>query len=175
MRPGEAKILEWINIDSERNVITLNQPEKGSNPRMWKAPQKLINMLNAIPKTSEHVFPISLKSMKTTWNKTRKRLAENLQNPRLKKISFYTLRHWKATTEYHRTKDIVYVQQLLGHKDVRNTMIYINVEHAIFGAGENDEFIVRVTDKPEEIKELLQIGFEKACQQDNLIFLRKRK
>jgi integrase/predicted RNA-binding Zn-ribbon protein involved in translation (DUF1610 family) len=175
MRPGEIKTLEWINIDSERNVITLNEPEKGSNPRMWKVSQKLIGMLNALPKTSEQVFPGSLKSMKTTWNKTRKRLAQNLQNPRLKKITFYTLRHWKATMEYHRTKDIQYVQQLLGHKDVRNTMIYINIEHAIFGAGDNDEFTVRVTEKTEEIKELLQIGFEYVCQKENLVFLRKRK
>jgi integrase len=175
MRPGEAKILQWINIDSERNIITLNEPEKGSNPRMWKVSQKLIGMLNALPKTSEQVFPGSLKSMKVTWIKTRKRLAENLQNPRLKKITLYTLRHWKATMEYHRTKDIVYVQQLLGHKEIKNTMIYINIEHAIFGASENDEFTVRVTEKPEEIKELLQLGFEYVCQKDNLVFLRKRK
>jgi integrase/predicted RNA-binding Zn-ribbon protein involved in translation (DUF1610 family) len=175
MRPGEGKILQWINIDSERNIITLNDPEKGSNPRIWKVSQKLIGMLNALPKTSEQVFPSSLKSMKTTWLKTRKRLAENLQNPRLKKITFYTFRHWKATTEYHRTKDIIYVQQLLGHKDIKNTMIYINIEHAIFGAGDNDEFTVRVTEKPEEIKEFLQIGFEYVCQKDNLVFLIKRK
>jgi integrase len=175
MRPGEGKIAQWINIDSERNIITLNDPEKGSNPRIWKVSQKLIGMLNALPKTSEQVFPSSLKSMKTTWLKTRKRLAENLQNPRLKKITFYTFRHWKATVEYHRTKDIVYVQQLLGHKDIKNTMIYINIEHAIFGAGDNDEFTVRVTEKPEEIKEFLQIGFEYVCQKDNLVFLRKRK
>jgi integrase len=175
MRPGEGKILQWINIDSERNIVTLNDPEKGSNPRIWKVSQKLIGMLNALPKTSEQVFLNSLKSMKTTWLKTRKRLAENLQNPRLKKITFYTFRHWKATMEYHRTKDIVYVQQLLGHKDIKNTMIYINIEHAIFGASDNDEFTVRVTEKPEEIKEFLQIGFEYVCQKDNLVFLRKRK
>jgi integrase len=160
MRPGEGKILQWINIDSERNVITLNDPEKGSNPRMWKVKQKVIDMLNGLPKTSEQVFPGSLKSMKTTWIKTRKRLAENLQNSRLNKITFYTFRHWKATMEYHRTKDIVYVQQFLGHKDVRNTMIYINIEHAIFGAGDNDEFTVRIATDVKEACALTQVGFE---------------
>jgi len=175
MRPGEAKRLEWINIDSERNVISLNDPEKGSNARMWKVSQKLIGMLNNLPKRSEQVFPSSLKSMKTTFIKTRKRLAANLQNPRLQKITFYTFRHWKATTTYHKTKDICYVQQLLGHKDIRNTMVYINIEHTLFGAGTDDEFTVRVTEKPEEIKTLLETGFEYVCQKDNLIFLRKRK
>ena len=33
MRSGEAKRLQWTNIDSERRIITLNEPEKGSNPR----------------------------------------------------------------------------------------------------------------------------------------------
>jgi integrase len=36
MRSGEAKRLEWINIDFEKNIITLNLPEKRSKPRMWK-------------------------------------------------------------------------------------------------------------------------------------------
>ncbi|MCJ7718419.1 tyrosine-type recombinase/integrase, partial [Candidatus Bathyarchaeota archaeon] len=175
MRPGEAKRIEWINIDSERCVISLNDPEKGSNARMWKVSQKLIGMLNSLPKKNEQVFPSSLKSMKTTFIKTRKRLAANLQNPRLQKITFYTFRHWKATTTYHKTKDVCYVQQLLGHKDIRNTMVYINIEHTIFGAGADDEFTVKVTEKPEEIKTLLETGFEYVCAKDSLIFLRKRK
>jgi len=29
--------------------------------------------------------------------------------------------------------------------------------------------------KPEEVKALLEVGFEYVCQKDNLIFLRKRK
>ncbi|MGD0977760.1 MAG: methyltransferase domain-containing protein [Candidatus Bathyarchaeia archaeon] len=41
-----------------------------------------------------------------------------------RKIHFYTLRHWKATMEYHRTKDILYVMKLLGHKNIANTLIY---------------------------------------------------
>jgi len=30
-------------------------------------------------------------------------------------------------------------------------------------------------EKPEEVKSLLEAGFEYVCQKDNLIFLRKRK
>jgi hypothetical protein len=77
--------------------------------------------------------------------------------------------------EYHRTKDIIYVQHFLGHKDIKNTMIYITVEYTVFGAGANDEFSVRVTEKPDEIKTLLEVGCEYVCQKDNLVFMRKRK
>lgn len=76
MRSGEAKRLEWINIDTEKNLVTLNDPEKRSNPRMWKVSPELVAMLNMLPKTSVKVFgdgPIN--SMKSTFIKTRKRLA----------------------------------------------------------------------------------------------------
>ncbi len=175
MRSGEAKRLEWINIDFEKNIVTLNTPEKGSNPRMWKVSSKLIAMINALPRKSHRIFgngPIN--SMKTTFLRARKRLAAKLQNPRLLRVSFHTFRHWKATTLYHQTKDPYYVKQFLGHKELRSTEIYINIERTLFEPG-SDEFTVKVIDKSEEVKTLLEIGFEYVCQKDSLIFLRKRK
>jgi integrase len=41
-----------------------------------------------------------------------------LQNPRIARIGFKTLRHFKASMEYHKTKDILYVMCILGHKDI---------------------------------------------------------
>jgi hypothetical protein len=62
----------------------------------------------------------------------------------------------------------------LGHKELRNTEIYINIEHTIFEPT-NDEFTVKTAEKSEEVKSLLEVGFECVCQKDSLIFLRKRK
>lgn len=112
--------------------------------------------------------------MKTTFLKTRKRLAAKLQNPRLLRISFHTLRHWKATTLYHKTKDPYYVKQFLGHKSLKSTEIYINIERTMFEPG-SDEFTVKIAEKPEDMKTLLEIGFEYVCQREGLIFLRKPK
>jgi len=175
MRAGEAKRLKWTDIDFERNIIRLNDPEKRSNPRMWKVSQKLIAMLNALPRKSQKVFgdgPIN--SLKTTFLKTRKRLAHKLQNPRLLNISFHTFRHWKATMLYHQTKDPYYVKQFLGHKELRSTEIYITIERTLFEPS-SEEFIVKVAEKPEEIKALLEVGFDYVCEKDGLVFLRKRK
>ncbi len=175
MRSGEAKRLEWTSIDFDKSIITLNAPEKGSNPRMWKVTAKLIAMLYSLPKTHLRIFgdgPIN--SMKTTLIKTRKRLAATLQNPRLLRISFHTFRHWKATMEYHKTKDPYYVKQFLGHASLRSTEIYITIERTLFEAT-SDEFTVRVVKEPEEVKALLEVGFDYVCQKDTLIFLRKRK
>jgi len=46
-----------------------------------------------------------------------------------------------------------------GHKSVKDTEIYINIEQTLFEST-NDEFTVKVANKPEEVKELLEVGFE---------------
>ena len=173
MRAGEAIRLEWADIDFERRTITLNKPEKRSNPRMWKVSKELIAMLKNLPKENERVFGrATYFTMKHALWSTRKRLARKLQNPRLERITFHTFRHWKATMLYHQTKDPYYVKQFLGHKTLKNTEIYITIEKTIFGEY-NDEF--KVASKPEEIKSLLEAGFEYVCEKDGLMFFRKRK
>jgi integrase len=79
MRSGEANKLEWINIDTARRTITLNNPEKGGNPRIFKVSAKLINILNALPKKSQRVFGDSPVWHKGTFSKSRKRIAKNFR------------------------------------------------------------------------------------------------
>jgi integrase len=132
-------------------------------------------MLRMLPKTSTKIFgdgPIN--SMKSTYIKTRRRLAAKLQNPRLLNISFHTFRHWKATMLYHKTKDPYHVKDFLGHRCLSNTEIYISLERTLF-EDQSDEFTVKVAEKPEDIKALLEVGFEYVCQRDSLVYLRKRK
>jgi len=117
----------------------------------------------------------ALDSMKSMFLNLRKKLAVKLQNPRLMNINFHSFRHWKATMLYHQTHDPYYVKDFLGHKSLQNTEIYITVERTMFGETASDEFTVKVAEKSEEIKSLLEVGFEYVCQKDNLIFMRKRK
>jgi len=82
-------------------------------------------MLKSLPRENEKVFGKSrYDTLKQTLQKTRKRLAAKLQNPRLNKITFHTFRHWKATMLYHKTKDPYYVKDFLGYKSIKNTEIY---------------------------------------------------
>lgn len=175
MRVGEARRLEWTDIDSERNTITLNAPEKRSSPRMWRVTPRLIEMLKALPRKEKYVFTGKGRSMEATLKSIRKRLARDLQNPRFIQIHFHTLRHWKATMLYHQTKDPYYVQHFLGHRTLKSTEIYINIEHTLFEAGTNDQYTVKVAEKPDEIKQLLEAGFDYVCQKGELAFMRKRR
>ncbi|UCB59918.1 MAG: tyrosine-type recombinase/integrase [Candidatus Bathyarchaeota archaeon] len=174
MRSGEANRIEWSNLDSQRKTVTLNYPEKNGNPRIFRVSQKVIDMLNALPKEHRRIFGHSANWYRSTFYKSRKRIAHKLQNPRLMKIHLHTLRHWKATTLYHQTKDILYVKEFLGHKRIEDTMLYIQVAEAIFRET-TDEFTVRVAKESEEIQGLLGVGFEYVCEKDGLMFFRKRK
>jgi len=127
-----ARRLQWIDVDIERNIIILNQPEKGSRSRVFKVSPKLMGMLQSLPKESEKVFHGDLDVKQRTFLETRKRVADVLQNPRILKIRFHTFRHWKATMLYHITHDPLYVMNFLGHNGLRNTLIYINLEKVMF-------------------------------------------
>lgn len=176
MRRGEAKRLEWTNIDSERNTTTLNEPEKHSNPRIWRVTPQLVAQLNALPRNNPKVFgDCRMDSLKSAFLHLRKKQAGKLQNPRLLNIGFHTLRHWKATMLYHRTKDPFYVRDFLGHKSMKNTEKYVNIERKMFADYGDDEFTVKLTSKPEEATKYLEVGYEWVGVKDSLIFLRKRK
>jgi len=52
-RSGEAIQLKWVDVDNRNNTITINEPEKGGNPRIIKVSSKLIAMLNDLPHTEK--------------------------------------------------------------------------------------------------------------------------
>lgn len=174
MRAGEAQNLEWCDVDMERRVIRVT-PEKNSDPRVFKVSSKLIRMLDALPRKSKRVFGEGgVRSRRATFCDTRKRVAEKLQNPRILQIHFHTLRHWKATMLYHQTKDILYVMRFLGHKSVKNTMLYIQLAEALF-KDTADEFITRVAKTVRATRALIEAGFEYVTDMDDFRIFRKRK
>ena len=131
-------------------------------------------MLEALPKKVKESSE-NLSSFRATFCASRKKATRKLQNPRLLEIRFHTLRYWKATLLYHQTKDILYVMRFLGHKSVKNTMLYIQLEQAIFKEA-SDEFICRVAKNVEEAKNLIEAGFGYVCATlDNVMLFRKRK
>ena len=118
-RCGEATKLKWTDLNTENNTLAINDPEKHSNSRTIRISSKLLAMLNNLPKKSDYIFkPVS----RSVFLRQRNKLSVTLQNPRLRQIHFHTFRHWKATTEYQRTRDILHVMRLLGHKDIQNTI-----------------------------------------------------
>jgi len=173
MRCGEALRLEWAGVDFRRKTVGITA-EKGSYPRILPISGDLVNMLSRLSKESLRIFPGSMSAMKSNLHRSRRRLATKMNNPRLLKISFHSLRHWKGTMEYHKTRDILHVKELLGHRNIQNTLLYINIEKGLFAVS-SDEFHVKVAKTPKQIKGLLEVGFEYVCEKKGLLFFRKRK
>ena len=172
MRIGEAWKLEWTDIDSENGTVRVT-PEKGSNPRIFKTSTKLMNMLNSLPKNpkSTKVFGWRwLKSQERLFVKERRKIAEKLQNQRILKITFHTFRHWKATMEYHKTKDILHVMQILGHKNINNTLMYTQLVNF-----KENEYVSKVAKTVKEACQLIEAGFEYVCEVNGAKIFRKRK
>jgi integrase len=171
-RAGEIYSLQWTNVGLENRTVRITA-EKGSNPRILKISMKLIGMLSTFPKETQNIFSHynSLKSLRRCFDRYRKRTAHKYGNSRILNITLHTLRHWKATTEYHKTKDILHVMQLLGHRNIQNTLVYTQ----LMETQDNEEFVCKIAKTPNEIQELIENGFEYIYDLDNQRFFRKRK
>ncbi|MFC1488140.1 tyrosine-type recombinase/integrase, partial [Thermoproteota archaeon] len=150
VRPIEAWRLRWIDLDQTNRCITVT-PAKYSRPRKLKIKPQTLNVRCALHRKNKFIFSISgnkerfadeLEHFANNYVKMRKRAVWKLKSPRLNHITLRSLRHWKATMEYVRTKDILHVKELLGHKNIQNTLKYIHLANAISSL--NDEWICKV-------------------------------
>jgi integrase len=153
--PGEILRLRWLDVSG--NIITINQPVKGHLPRRIEVSNRLISMLNSLPKTSPLIFPTTYESIYSSFRDVRRRAAELQKNPKLLSIQFRSFRHWGGTMlAYYTNGNILTVKGRLGHKRVENTMKYIGAINF-----KDDEFEVATATTDEEIKKLGAMGFVK--------------
>jgi len=172
-RSGEVYRLRWSDVDFGNMKIRINNPKKKSHARIFKISSKLLGMLNSLPREGEYIFSrySSVRNMRSVFARQRRRIAHKLGNPRLQQITFHTLRHWKATMEYAKTKDILHVMRVLGHKNIKNTIKYTQLVDF-----QDEEYIVKVAATKDEIIKLLEAGFKYECtNQNGLLYFRKRK
>ena len=158
-RIGETLRTEWTDIDFEKRVININHPEKHGNVRGIRVSDKLIAMLCRLPRDRGMVFGSSWQTAHNSFGAQRKRAAEKLGNPRIMQIHFHTFRHWRATMEYHRTKDILKVMRLLGHKNIANTLVYTQLVEF----EDDDKYYTAVANNVQDARKLLETGFEYVC------------
>jgi integrase len=167
--PGEALKLRWIDVSG--NIITINHTVKGHLPRQLEVSNKLISMLNSLPKMSDMIFPTTYSVMFSCYDKVRKRAAELQKNPRLLSIELRTFRHWGGSMIAHYTNgNVLTVKRLLGHKRIENTMKYIGMIHF-----KDDEFEVTTATTVEEAKKVLEAGFDYITEKAGIMLLRRPK
>ena len=168
-RSGEAWMLKWVDLDLEGKTIRIT-PEKGGNPRSLKMSGRLLAMLNGLPKDQPKVFKGSAEHFRRTYRAQRKRTAYKLKSERIAKITFHTFRHWKATMEYAKTKNLVWVKHVLGHRSIKNTEIYTHL--CDFSSEEYHSATAKTVD---EARKLIESGFSYVCDMEGVKLFSKRK
>jgi integrase len=175
-RPGEIWNIDDDAFDFESNTVSI-APEKNSNPRIFHMSQKLVGMLRSLerPYGKYYFAPpeMDLDNFRDNYDQQRKRIATKVNNPRLNRIMFKTIRTFVGTMLYHKTKDVLFVMKSLGHKNIKNTLIYIQLEEALFK--DEIDYISKVAKTEAEACVLIEAGFDFVCDFDGHKLFRKRK
>ena len=170
--PGEGLAIERKDIAGI--VININHPVKDHRPRGLKVSDKLIAMINMLPHTSERIFDAKYSNMCDAFLRLRKRVAAKTKNDRFLYIEFRSIRHWGGTMIAELTNgNVLTVMQLLGHRNVENSMKYINIYKLRFR--KDTEFDVVTATTPDEIKTAIASGFEFVCEKAGMMFFRRVK
>jgi integrase len=170
MRIGEALQLKWQDLDFERSTISINNPEKGSLSRILPISKTLKAMLNSFVRKEERIFPVTMNTVQSNFRTQRRSLAKKLKNPRLKRITFHTFRHFFATILYAKTSKLLIVQRALVHKNINNTIIYTHLIDF-----KSDDYKVQTAETVEEAKKLGEAGYEHYDTINKVHLYRKRK
>jgi len=174
-RPIELTWLQIKDIDLTKGIINITSA-KHCNGRALKMKTNTLEMLKEyiIKKhlnQNDRIFPTTSENISTSYRKLRNALAKKLQNPTLQQIRLYDFRHYFATMLYYKTKDILYVKQQLGHKDLRQTLRYTQ----LIAFNEEDEWTCKTANNVKDATQLIENGFEYITEMEGLKLFRKRK
>ena len=135
-----------------------------------------MKLLFSLPKNQETVFRKRPRNSRSTaFHNRMKRLAKIHDNPRFLKIHLHTFRHCKALREYHKTKDVLHVMYVLGHKKVETTMIYVRLYNQIYKPQQPDQFVTKIASTKEERIELMNDGWNLVDKEGVDWYFRKPK
>jgi Site-specific recombinase XerD len=174
-RPIELTWLKVKDIDLQNGIVNITSA-KHCIGRTLKLKTNTLEMLKAhINKyelnLNDRIFPTKSEVISEKYRILRNRLSKKLQDPTFKTIRLYDFRHFKATMEYHKTKDLLHVKALLGHKDLRTTLRYTQLLDNL----PSDEYHCKTATNIKEATNLIENGFEYIAEKDGIMLFRKRK
>jgi integrase len=174
-RPIELTWLKVKDVDLQNGIVNLTGA-KHTIGRNGKLKPRTLEMLKHYIdkkhlKLNDRIFPTKSEWICNSYRKLRNDLAEQLHDPSIRAIRLYDFRHFKASMEYYKTKDLLYVKQLLGHKDLRTTLRYTQ----LLNIQDNDEWTCKAAETIDEATELIEAGFQYVTEIDGTKLFKKRK
>ena len=174
LRPVELCNLKVKDIDLEQRLVYPTTAKHGS-ARILKISQSLQKLLQ------EHIIRNNLnptdklfKGDASIYGKVfrhkRNALAKKLQDPTIQQIRLYDFRHYFATMTYHKTRDLLFTKQQMGHTKVETTLIYTQLLSL-----DDDEWTCKTAKDLNEATQLIEAGFEYVTEMDGIKLFKKRK
>jgi hypothetical protein len=156
---GTEKGLRAKDIHADTRTITATSA-KGCNarPPIPISPELATRLFTYIIKKQlkpdDRLFKESPKSYGDTFRKMRNRLADKLNDPSIKAIKLYDIRHAYITKLLRKIQNAEIVRQKVGHKRLNTTQKYIHLL-----ADQNGDYVVEQTNDKERAKQLLTEDF----------------
>jgi integrase len=131
VRRGTLFPLKWSDIDFNRNMVTvmISHRRKGIETVIKTVCPEAMELLKALPRTSDYVFPGRNNGQRTDfkgpWRRVRK--AAGLPNT----IRFHDLRHTFGSYHAMNGTDLQIIQQLMNHRDYRTTLKYAHLSESV--------------------------------------------
>jgi hypothetical protein len=72
--------------------------------------------------------------------------------------------------EYHKTRDILHVMKMLGHRNIQNTLLYTQLI-----SFEYDDYHSATAQTVQDAQKLIEAGFEYVCEFSDVKIFRRRK
>lgn len=174
-RPIELTWLKIKDIDLENGIVNITSAKhcigralrlKANTLEMLK---KYINKKRL--NQDDRIFPTESENISESYRRLRNALAKKIQDPTIQQIRLYDFRHYYATMEYHKTRDLLHVKARLGHKDLRTTLRYTQLIETL----ENVEYHCKTATNIKEATQLIETGFEYVTEIDGAKLFKKRK
>ena len=176
LRPVELMRIMLRDIDLAKRAIYPETAKHGS-PRVIQFSNQTANLLNKYLSTRyiDPKKPIfgnwTTDTYSQKYRRYRNKTAEKMQNPVIKTIRLYDLRHYFATMLYHKTRDILFVKQQMGHRKIATTLVYTQ----LLQFEEDDNYTCKIASNITEATQLVESGFEYITEMEGLKLFRKRK
>lgn len=127
MRLDEVLNLKWLGLDFDRGVIHIKRAKDRKERIVFLHP-KLKDVLRTYKMTRDGLIFRSQRGHKYSSRTIQKVVKTAALRAGIKKnASPHTLRHSFATHLLEGGADIRHIQQLLGHKDLKTTRIYVHI------------------------------------------------
>ncbi|MFT4533586.1 MAG: integrase/recombinase XerD [Saprospiraceae bacterium] len=140
LRAGEVLNLQLVDIYWDRKQVHV-KGGKGKKDRVVIISQKLIDMMAeyfAVYQPVRYLFEGAKKGKSYSYSSMRQVIQRAKGKPNIsKQVTAHVMRHSFATHNMDAGVPLPYIQQMLGHKDIKTTMIYMHITKNTFDSFES--------------------------------------